>query len=304
MRLQSLHCFSFSFQAMGSPCDIQLYANHQQQAEAIAQQAINDVQRLEKKYSRFLPDSYLSEINRVAESGQSIDVDEETSGLLDYAATCYEQSDGLFDITSGSLRKIWRFKDEGQITTPSEDEIACVLERIGWEKLTWKKSTLSFQQKGMELDFGGIVKEYAVDRAATICLEAGAEHGLVDLGGDIHVFGPKPQGKPWQIGIRHPRNPQAILSQFSLHHGAVASSGDYERCLTINNKRYGHIINPRTGWPVRSLASVSVVADQCVVAGSIATIALLKETSGVNWLTELDLPHVWMDVNGKAGHNL
>jgi len=296
--MEFYHC---TFKAMGTPCDIQLYARTQAVARQVADAAIADVHRLEALYSRYRSDSFLSAINRVAAKGGSITVDEETAGLLNYAATCYEQSDGLFDITSGTLRRAWRF-DQG--TLPDPAQIRELLAKVGWHKLRWKTPVLEFMMPGMEIDFGGIVKEYAVDRAAALCLGAGVLHGVINLGGDIKVIGPRADGSPWRIGIRHPRHKEDIIQTILLHEGALASSGDYERCIMVDGVRYGHILNPKTGWPVRHLAAVSVVADFCVVAGSASTIAMLKEDNGPAWLNSLGLPHLWVDLQGEFGGTL
>jgi thiamine biosynthesis lipoprotein len=283
---------------MGSPCEIQLYARDEPGAARYAQIALDEVARLEARYSRYLEKSLLSGINRVASQGGSLSVDDETAGLLDYAATCHEQSGGLFDVTSGILRRAWRF-DRGELPDPSH--VQELLGRIGWEKVRWNRPVLEFSMPGMEIDFGGVVKEYAADRVAALCREAGAHHGMLNLGGDIRVLGPHPDGRPWRIGIRHPRRRGALLRTVPLRAGGLATSGDYERCIEIDGVCYGHVLNPRTGWPVRHLASVSVVADQCIVAGSTSTIALLKERAGPGWLTELGLPHLWVDVDGRTG---
>jgi FAD:protein FMN transferase len=293
--------FQNNFKAMGTPCDIQLFAADDLIARIAADAAIADVQRLEALYSRYREDSFLSEINRAAAAGGSIEVDEETACLLDYAVTCYEQSDGLFDITSGLLRQAWKFKDN---RLPEQKQIDALLERIGWHKVSWKRPTLSFLVPGMELDFGGIVKEYAVDRAATLCQNEGVRHGVINLGGDIKVIGPRADGSPWRVGIRHPRQREGLLDTISLYQGALASSGDYERCIIVNGMRYGHVLNPKTGWPVRHLAAVSVIGDFCVVAGSASTIAMLKESDGTAWLDDLGLPSLWVDVDGQVGGSL
>ena len=157
--------FKFAFHAMGSPCEIQLYARDHTSAQGIAQQAIADANRLEQRYSRYRPDSILSAINQVAAQGGSIQVDDETASLLNYAHACYQQSEGLFDITSGLLRQAWNFKANA---LPEQEHIEQLLQRIGWHKVRWDAPTISFQL-GMELDLGGIVKEYAADRLATLC---------------------------------------------------------------------------------------------------------------------------------------
>lgn len=286
---------------MGSPCDIQLYAANRAQASRVATAVIADMRRLEARYSRYRDDSLLAAINRVAASGGSITVDDETAGLLNYALACYSQSGGLFDITSGILRRAWRF-DKGEL--PDAAQIQALLDKVGWHKLRWEMPLLEFGIPGMELDFGGIVKEYAADRAATLCHEAGIHHGAVNLGGDIKIIGPHPDGSPWRIGIRHPRQADATITGVELYQGGLASSGDYERCIIVDGVRYGHVLNPQTGWPVRYLAAVSVAADFCVIAGSASTIAMLKEENGPAWLENLGLPHFWVDVHGNTGGSL
>lgn len=286
---------------MGTGCEIQLFAATRAGAKTAARQVIADVERLERRYSRYRHDSFLSQINRIAAQGGEIEVDSETASLLDYAETCYHQSDGLFDITSGLLRRVWRY-DRGRV--PDGESIRRLLDRIGWSRLQWSAPRLAFPTPGMEIDFGGIVKEYAVDRATSLLKKAGIGHAVINLGGDIRVIGPRGDGAPWRVGLQHPRRRDAALLTLSLTSGAVASSGDYERCLMVDNVRYGHILNPKTGWPVKFLASATVLGDFCVVAGSAATIALLKEESGPQWLQDLGLPHVWVSVAGEVGGSL
>jgi thiamine biosynthesis lipoprotein len=265
---------------------------------ACAQAAIADVRRLDAKYSRYRADSITAEINHAAAAGGAIDVDAETATLLDYAATCFEQSDGLFDITSGVLREAW---SSDRKTLPELALLETLLARVGWSKVRWGRPRVAFGVAGMELDFGGVVKEYAADRAATLCTEGGFRHGLVDLGGDIKIIGPHPDGTPWAVGIQHPRSAEAVMATLDLFQGAIATSGDYERFVEIDGRRYSHILSPRTGMPVCGLAGVSVAAPECVVAGSATTIAMLMEDRGAQWLDEVGLPHVWMDQQLRVG---
>jgi thiamine biosynthesis lipoprotein len=297
----SLQYFRREFKAMGTPCDIQLFARSGEQAAQAANMAVADVERLEGLYSRYRETSILSAINRVAAVGGSIEVDAETASLLDYAVTCYEQSDGLFDITSGILRRAWKFHEN---RLPGQALIGELLEKVGWHKLIWNKPRLTFTVPGMEIDFGGVVKEYAVDRAANLCYSHGVRHGVINLGGDIKVIGPRADGSPWRVGIRHPRHQDELLDTVLLFEGALASSGDYERCINVDGVRYGHVLNPFTGWPVRHLAAVSVIGEFCVVAGSASTIAMLKEETGVEWLQNLGLPHLWVNVQGEVGGSI
>lgn len=294
--------YEHRFNAMGSPCIISIYAPSQHVANDVVSRCITEISRLEAKYSRYRPDSLLSKINHVAATGGAIiEVDDETASLLDYAAACFQDSDGLFDITSGLLRKVW---SPDKTACPDSHHIEQLRSYVGWNKLVWASPSLQFPFSGLELDLGGIVKEYAADRAAEILLNHGIEQGVVNLGGDIHVLGPHPDGEPWLVGIRHPRSKGDVLRFLEVTRGAVASSGDYERCFIIDGMRYSHIINPITGWPVSHLASVTVISDLCVVAGSLSTIAMLKEDEGPQWLEAQGVPHCWMDDGGKEGGSL
>jgi len=299
-----LQRFRFEFAAMGSPCEFMLYAPEVLQANILGSQLRAELERLEQRYSRYRPDSALSALNAVAAAGGETDVDDEMAALLHYADTCFKESGGLFDVTSGVLRKIWKLR-EGVV--PSPEAIKGLLPRIGWQRVRWRRPRIGFEP-GMELDFGGIVKEYAADRLATMCVEAGCRHGLINLGGDIRVVGPHPDGTPWSIGIKHPRAAQlqgedggASAGSLRLARGAVTTSGDYERCLVVDGRRYGHVFNPRTGWPASHLASVTVIADLCVVAGSASTIAMLMEKNGPAWLARQGVRHLWIDTEGRAG---
>ena len=296
-----LTLYRFPFRAMGSPCEVQLYSDDKRQAQSVADQAMADVWRIEARYSRYREDSVLSGINRIAAQGGVAAIDEETAALLNYADTCYRQSEGLFDITSGVLRQAWDFKAQ---KIPKKAVIKQLLSRVGWDKVQLSATQISFKRPGMQLDFGGIGKEYAVDRAAAICREHGIEHGLVDLGGDIKIIGPHADGRPWSVGLRHPRKPGALLATINVYAGAVASSGDYERCIVVKDQRYSHVLSPKTGWPVNGLVGVTVLAGYCVIAGSACTIAMLMESRGKQWLDELGLQHVWMDPQGQVGGQL
>lgn len=284
--------YDFSFEAMACVNELSLYASNKRQATAVAKKAIDAINKLESRYSRYLPDSLLTRINESAGDTRGVAVDEETAALLNYSQTCFEQSDGMFDITSGVLRRIWNFREN---KLPTDSEVADTLQLIGWDKVIWDESRIVLPLTGMELDFGGVVKEYAADTCATLCRDMGVRHGLINMGGDIHVIGPHPDGSPWKIGIQSPDDPGSIVTTVNLKHGGLASSGDYQRSIVIDGKRYGHILNPKTGWPVEGLRAVSVVAPQCLIAGSTSTIAMLKGEAGKRWLDEVGLPYLWFD---------
>lgn len=293
--------YRYSFQAMGSDCQLTLYADDEHQADQAADQVMVEVWRIENKYSRYIDGNALFDINRAALAGGKVDVDDETAGLLNYAFSAFQLSAGLFDVSSGVLRRVWDFSSG---KTPAQSSIEKILPFIGLGKTTWTSPQLHFLHPEMELDFGGIGKEYAADRGADICHSMGIQSGLLDFGGDIRVLGPHPDGSPWEIGIRHPRNPDTSLGNIRLMSGAVATSGDYERYIEVDGKRYCHILNPLTGWPVTGLASVTVVAEQCLLAGTLSTIAMLKETGGKKWLEGLKMQHCWVDGELRVGGNI
>lgn len=270
--------FRHQFTAMASPCVITL-DGPSSTCEAAALAAEAEVRRIEAKYSRFRDDSELSRINRQA--GHKTDIDPETFQLLHYADVCWQQSQGLFDISAGILRQAWDFHS-GKV--PSDKQLQPLLQRIGWQRVTLAEDHLQLPAS-MELDLGGIGKEYAADRAAQQCLNLGINSGVIDLGGDLHVLGPKQQG-PWQIGVRHPRQPQQAFAQLPVYQGGMATSGDYERYFEQQGKRYCHLLNPHTGMPVHYWASVSVIAPSCLLAGSLATLTMLQQAEGLPWLKQ------------------
>jgi thiamine biosynthesis lipoprotein len=284
------------FKAMGSPCELHLHVESPARFEAVAAAARAEIERLEQKYSRYRADSLASRINACAGDRDGILLDAETASLLDYAALAWEQSGGLFDISSGVLRRAWDFRS-GRV--PEADEIEALRPLVGWEKVRWQRPRLVLPRAGMELDFGGFVKEYAADRVAALCREQGVRHGLVDLGGDLAVVGPHPDGSPWRVGIRDPRAPERAIASLALAAGGVATSGDYERCMVVEGRRYAHILDPKTGWPVEGLASVTVAASHCLLAGTASTVAMLKgRRAGPTWLDRLGLPSLRIDADG------
>jgi len=289
------------FRALGSPCELQLVSDSRDRLEEVAERSIAELQRIEQKYSRYRDDSVVSQINARAGTGVETRVDSETAALLDYADTAFAQSGGLFDITSGVLRRAWDFK---KVRVPAASELKALAKLVGWRKVRWRAPNFLLPTAEMQIDFGGFGKEYAADRVAELCRHAGIRSGLVDLGGDICIVGPHPDGSPWRVGIRDPKNPERAMASIALSHGCMATSGNYERFIEIEGKRYCHLLDPRTGWPVAGLSGVSVVADRCLIAGTASTVAMLKGPAGPRWLTKLGLPHLWIDEDSRRGGSL
>ena len=291
----AIHPYHFS--SMGCPCTLQLEADADAAARAAAA-AQAEVDRLDRKYSHYRDDSLVAQIGASADAGESIVVDNETADLLDFAATLHAQSGGRFDITAGALTKLWDLQT-GRL--PNAAAIERARARTGWDRGDWQRPHLRLGVPGMRLDLGGVVKEYAADRAAQVCRDVGIVHGIVDLGGDLAVVGPHPDDSPWLAGIKAPRDTSRAFAQIELHRGGLATSGDYERAIIVDGRRYSHIVDPVSGYPVESFASISVVADSCLVAGAASTLGmLLGLRAGYDWLANLGLPFLCIDADGKA----
>lgn len=259
------------FRAMASPCELLLCATERAEAMTLGQAVAEEAWRVERKFSRYRDDSIVSSIHR--NRGSEITVDEETAGLLDFARQCHELSEGLFDITSGILRRVWTF--DGSDRVPSPDAVRRLLPHIGFDKVSWRRPHLTLPA-GMEIDFGGIGKEYAVDRAYELLSLQRATPFLINFGGDLRANQPTARGA-WQIGIEQPEAAGQAGRLLELERGALATSGDAHRFLLKDGIRYGHILNPRTGWPISAAPrSVTVVASTCTEAGMLATLALLQ----------------------------
>ena len=291
-----MRTFRIPFKAMASACELVLAVDDEPEAQAMAAAAIAEVQRIEAKYSRYQPESIVSRINAAA-GGQAVACDEETWSLLSYADSLYQSSDGLFDITSGVLRRAWNFYDH---RLPASADLEALRQLIGWRRVEREGQAVRLPEAGMELDFGGFGKEYAADRAGAVLAAKGLHHGYVNLAGDMRVLGPKPDGSPWMIGIQDPRDKTAILATIPVDRGGLATSGDYERFFELDGKRYCHILDPRSGQPVTHWRTVSVVAPLAVVAGNCATIAMLKQSEGLAFLEACGMNYLAVDQSGTV----
>jgi len=290
-----MQIYRIPFQAMACACEVVIAAEEEQAMFAIAQEAIAEIKRIESKYSRYRADSIVSRINAQA-GGEAVVCDAETNSLLDYAQALHAASDGLFDITAGILRRAWNFK---LAQVPPTEDLAALCALIGWHRAEREAGSLRLPEAGMEIDFGGFGKEYAADRAAALLLERGASHGYVNLGGDIRVLGPKPEGQAWTMGIQDPRQQGKIVASIPVPEGALATSGDYERYIEVAGQRYCHILNPHTGMPVQYWRSISVRAPLASLAGSCTTIAMLKEEQGLDYLKAAGVAYLAIDQRGE-----
>ena len=284
------------FKAMGSACEVVLASHTQNEAESMAKLAIDEVLRIERKYSRYTTDSIIAKINQQA-GRVALQCDDETWALFQFASQLFDQSDGLFDITSGVLRQAWDFKNP---EVPSSQKLEALLPLVGWEKVVLQDQSIALPLAGMEIDLGGFGKEYAADRAAQVLKEKGVTHGYVNLAGDMRFLGPKPTGEPWMIGIQDPRALDQVVATLPITMGGLATSGDYERYFELNGQRYCHVLNPKTGMPVSYWRSVSVTSPATVVSGCTTTMAMLKEAEGLAFLQATGFDFFAIDHTGKV----
>lgn len=229
---------------MASPCEILLDGVNRKDAKQALAFAARETWRLERKFSRYVSENPVDRINR--SKGKAVTVDDEMALMLDYATQCYNLSDGRFDITSGVLRRAWRF--DGSSHLPEQEQTNALLKLVGWNKLSWQRPQLILPE-GMEIDFGGIGKEYAVDRVLLDLKQALPEGSsvLVNFGGDLACSGPRTDGQAWIVGVEDHRKLSGSNETLSLRGGALATSGDSCRYLLKNGVRYSGGSNLHTG---------------------------------------------------------
>ena len=252
---------------------------------------------LERRYSRYLADSLVSTINRRAGSGHFTHLDPESQSLFEIADQLWRSSAGLFDITSGVLRKAWRF--DAAKTPVDLSQLEMLQKKVGWGTVERTREGIYLPIKGMEIDLGGLVKEYAADYAMRLLRDHDVTSGLIELAGDVATIGCQPSGMPWRVGIRAPQE-GGPLGSITLSNAAAATSGNYARTLRYEGRTFGHLLDPRTGWPVEGPTSVTVIGENCLSAGAVSTIACLQSpVAAVGWLSEAGLP--WLMIDPDAG---
>lgn len=262
---------------------ISFYAPDEREADRMVPLLETELERIQERYgydSTSLPTILANKRGVIAMTPEDI-------RLLERAKQLSALTDGAFDITIGMLQKVWGFK-ENNPHRPSDSEIDHALQYTGYEGIELLENSLTLK-RDMIIDLGGISKGYAVDRAVELLAEEGIPAGLIDAGGDLRVFGTKPDGSRWIIGVRHPEERADVIGTFELEEGAVATSGTYERSFTENDTLYHHIIDPRTGYPPRECISVTVLAKDAVTADALATgIFVLGSERGMELAESLD----------------
>jgi thiamine biosynthesis lipoprotein len=259
-----------------------------ERAERLARAVETEARRIESKFSRYREASVVSEINRNA-GRTPVAVDEETELLVRAALDLALLTGGRFDPTVGALRRVWDFKSQ---RVPTPEQIAAVLPFVDAEAVSLRDGTVFLRRSGMEIDLGGVGKEYAVDRAARILEEHGVTSAIVNFAGDVRTVGSRGDGHPWKVGVVDPlRRDRCRFAVRTLGGAGIATSGDYERAFVKDGVRYHHILDARTGWPARGISSVTAIASSTFRAGKFATAAFLLGAEAGLALLE-DAPNV------------
>jgi thiamine biosynthesis lipoprotein len=262
--------YKLSFQAMNTLCRVHFRTARSNLARDVQNEVLHWVAWFEARYSRFIPDSLIGRINSAA-GKHWVDVDPETDALFNLCQEMIFFTRGVFDPTTLPLIRLWNWKANPPVI-PDAPAVQAAQDLVGWRKIQRRPGAIFLPREGMCLDLGGIGKEYAVDRVLTLVLQRGIESVLVDFGADVRVHGEPPEKGAWHIGLEDPKNPGHVWIGVAVTNHAVATSGDYLRHFLHQGRRYGHILDPRSGDPVNNgILSVSVIAPHCTVAGILST---------------------------------
>lgn len=265
------------FRAMGTGCQIRFRQRNEHRALQFAADALDWLGKFEDKFSRFRPGSIVSRINAAA-GRDWVEVDAETDRMLDIADDLFRLTEGILDPAVLPLLHVWDWKTVHQ-TLPEAATVDRARALCGWRKMERRPGAVFLPLEGMGLDFGGFGKELAVDAVARIARNAGITDALIDLGRDVFGMGGNGVQPFWHVGIEDGNDPGKCWGGLAVSGRAVSSSGDYARRFIHNGVTYGHILDPRTGWPVRNgMRAVTVVAPTCLEAGIYSTAVFVLGT--------------------------
>ncbi|MDP3487006.1 MAG: FAD:protein FMN transferase [Bacillota bacterium] len=263
-------------------------------AESVLKETVAEMSRLEGLLSAHLPSSDVWRINGA--QGEPVVVSQEVIDVLERAALVYEKSNGTFDVTVGAVLRTWGFGTD-TLAIPTATALAEAMRGVGFDSIVFDSGTRTVQLTNphTKLDLGGVAKGYIVDRALDVIRSKGIKHAIVDAGGDVRVMGGRPGKYLWdkpraaRVGIQDPFWPDGLIAIVEVRDGSVLTSGDYERFFVEEGVRYTHIIDPRTGYPVRGLASVTIVTEEAALADAIATaVMVLGKDEGMKLINSWD----------------
>jgi thiamine biosynthesis lipoprotein len=279
--------FRLKFQALGTVCEVQFRTESVAAAKEFRKAALDWLREFEEKWSRFKPNSLLCEINAKA-GDRAVDIPEADEEILRLCDHAYRISDGLHDPTLFPVTALW---DEAgkKNCLPSDEEIAAVQKLVSWPAVEWGTGKVFLPEAGMALEIGGFGKEYAVDRLVGFARQFDIEDCLVDLGRDVAAIGEPPHGPAWVLGVEDARTEDAASFRLAVSGKGLATSGNGRRFRMIGGKKFGHIIDPRTGWPAANeVITASCLADTCLTAGLFSTSAcILGMAEGMNTIEQM-----------------
>lgn len=286
--LRGQDTYSRTVGLMGSRFDITVVADDSVSAQAHIDTAIAEIARIEKLISSWDPGSQTSQINKNAGIGPVAVVPE----LFDLIQRCIELSkatDGAFDISYASMDKIWKFDGSVQ-RMPDKEEVEASVSKVGFRHIVLnpKKHSVFLRKKGMKIGFGAIGKGYAADRAKALLQRKGVTAGIINASGDMNSWGRQPNGQAWQVAITNPMDKNKVFALFPLINSAVVTSGNYEKFVMLNGERHSHIIDPRTGYPSKGIASVTVFAPKAELADALATsVFVMGKAAGIDRIDQI-----------------
>lgn len=294
--------YSESLKLMGNNFTITVVGEDKGFADRNIRLAIDEIKRIEQLFTTFKPDSQTNLINENA-GIKPVKVDAEVFGLIERSIAISRITQGAFDITYGSIDKsLWNF-DKGMDQLPSPELALKMVHLINYNNIILDKehNTVFLKEKGMRIGFGGIGKGYAAEMAKNKLIANKVQSGIINASGDLTSWGVQPNGKQWNIGIADPDHPSAAFSYLEISGKAVATSGNYEKFVLIDGKKYSHTIDPKTGLPITGIKSVTVISDNAEFADAMATpIAVMGINAGLYLVNQIpDLYCIIIDDNNK-----
>jgi len=274
---------------MGTRFEISVVATNESKGNLYIKRAIREIERIEKLISSWDSNSQTSLINRNA-GIKPVQIDLELLELIERSIQISKITKGAFDITYASMDRIWKF-DGSMKEMPTEDNIRNSVSKIGYKNIIINrdKKTVFLKDKGMKIGFGGIGKGYAADKAKTLLLKMGVTSGIINASGDMNAWGKQANGTNWMVGITNPLNTEKAFSWLPINNQSVVTSGDYEKYVEFNGKRYSHIINPRTGYPTTGIKSVTIFAPKAELADALATsVFVMGLENGLDFINQLN----------------
>ncbi len=273
---------------MGTLVEITVQEPDKKLAQKAINKSFNEMSRLEKIMSSYIPDSEISKFNSLAGGEVKIPVSPDLLKVIQRGAYWGKLSNGAIDISIGPAIKLWEFNSEIPII-PNKKKLVGAAKFINYKDIIIEENLIGLKKKGMSLNLGAIGKGFAVDRAIRELKKTGIKSGLINAGGDLRAYGLIAGKRPWHIGIQHPRKPEQIIISIDIKDKGVATTGDYQRYFIKNKERYHHILNPKNGWPINKTISATVVADTVMDADALSTaLFILGTIKGIDFINSLD----------------